>query len=587
MLNMKLDNQAKSKKETSIRTPLILFTAGMLVVLILMNGFILYKSIANTTERTLREFGTVLAKNVSQNLDSQLYDRFLNEKQETSDYWKLRETLNQFRNESGADYVYTLDVTKEKKIQVLIDGMPKEVNTAAKIGDATSATTYQDIEEVLKGKTTSTPIVHDQKYGDYLSAFAPIKDKNGQVIGILGVDIDASHADNISSTILKDQGVLLTGINLVVLIVAITGIALYVRKTLLPLKDLVSYSDEIANGNLRIMPVQYKKNDEIGHIFSSFSNMREKLHSLILTVKETSETTREKFDLIQEKMNSVKGQTANIVHVSEDIASGNEVISSSMESTSFLSQSFEHSVLNVSDEMNSLKKINDEVASSQQKSLMSLDELVGLNEETKETFEDVSSAIDVLSGFSDQIGKIIVDIKAISDQTKLLSFNASIEAARAGEHGKGFAVVAAEVGNLAKQSSDATKTVHETISHIQSQISETKQKTERSLHTFFEQNKELESVKGNIRDLSTLLAKTKESFDDMSSLFNEMNHQQSKINADIVSVTGVCEETAAATVEVNTTIKQMDNSMNQFSHDIEEVAKSIQDLEKQTNQFLL
>jgi len=78
-----------------------------------------------------------------------------------------------------------------------------------------------------------------------------------------------------------------------------------------------------------------------------------------------------------------------------------------------------------------------------------------------------SGIVRTLSAASADIGKVVLLIQAIAEQTNLLALNATIEAARAGEAGKGFAVVASEVKQLATQTSKATEEISGRIHAVQ------------------------------------------------------------------------------------------------------------------------
>src|SRR6185436_3822946 len=65
------------------------------------------------------------------------------------------------------------------------------------------------------------------------------------------------------------------------------------------------------------------------------------------------------------------------------------------------------------------------------------------------------------------VSEITGAVSRISDQTNLLSLNASIEAARAGDHGRGFAVVAEEIRALADRAASASGDVAKIVRGLQ------------------------------------------------------------------------------------------------------------------------
>jgi len=100
-----------------------------------------------------------------------------------------------------------------------------------------------------------------------------------------------------------------------------------------------------------------------------------------------------------------------------------------------------------------------------------LEQNVGQLEEIKIKNDSVTEGILALGNKITKIRDIIITINDITDQTKVIAFNAALEAASAGDRGKRFAVVASEVNRLADDITALTKQIRDQADEIQSSSS--------------------------------------------------------------------------------------------------------------------
>lgn len=393
-----------------------------------------------------------------------------------------------------------------------------------------------------------------------------IRDPHHPWIMVLETGLDGIYADSLQRLLYSLFFTLSGFITLFVLL--LFGVRLFMR----PLKRLIARFKELAEGEADLtVKISIQDNiREINELTGWMNKFIERISVLVAEIQHTcsvtfsstkaleddsarfKETAKELAKELEGSSDAISRLTQKVENVSNLVSNQNASMDENMEDISQLVASIEA----INSSMRELKEIS--VQTSQMAS------------DGESRIQDVTRAMSDIRASGSHISEIVGIINEISDQTNLLSLNASIEAARAGEGGRGFAVVAEEISRL------ADKTVA-SVQEIREHVQRTEESVVNGAAVVDDASARLMEVSKNIAGLDSLVERIRLTIEQQTQKTGSVRGRTEELSRMADEINSISTEQKENMDEINRSIMEINRRMQTFSAISDEIAEMAED----------
>ncbi|MBI4495181.1 MAG: methyl-accepting chemotaxis protein [Chloroflexi bacterium] len=403
----------------------------------------------------------------------------------------------------------------------------------------------------------------------YITAYDPIRDPSGKVIGMLFVGTLERPFVEVADAF-RNRTLLVGGLGLL--------LALFIgwisaRSLSRPVQAMTAAAKAIAEGEVgQTMELDEGRGDELGDMARAFRRMvtyvqekaaaAERIAARDLTEQAEPSSDHDVLGVaFYHMVAGLRDLTIELQAAAESISSAaNEIMTAVSQLASGATEQAAAVTQTTAtvDEVGASAKQAVEMAmvvseAAQQASRAASEGVVAVRDATqgmadiRQKAQSIAVNILALSEQSQRIGEIIATVNDLADQSNLLALNAAIEASRAGEHGKGFAVVASEIRSLAEQSKAATAQVRTILSDIQRATNAAVMATEQGTKGVDSGMQLIDRAGRTIDELAELVRQASQSAAQIAASVRQHSVGMQQITAAMVNIDQAATESLAAT----------------------------------------